>query len=477
MNGLDAYADVLTRLRAGRPGGKLPFLDALPGIESLYQTMVAVAPARPGAPDEEWNPLSQRPHTPLPPAITTELGAEVTVLKEAVDAFTTLCHEMLHVALWEPFFAGKWRPKTREEFLEFALRGEGYCFFFSDIVLTSAVRVKLPDGEFALERQTPSSAVFAPVRAFSAMGIKDHAKILDVYLDAFNGEQTKLWQAKGKNDFAAALAARTYDFYAQSVAYLGDFHAGLQAFGVFTAFFDRFCAVPGLPTFPCPVPTVDARAYFKVFFGKGMKSLAALSPVLAELIRWRRMLQMRAYYVMQVRWLVADGLTFGKAPVPRKVVDAADAYLDGIEMLLRGGGPADSRKLAALDSRYDTHVRGPLRRGDVWVGERFMILPRRAGGKISVFAKPSPGRAGKAARLVTVAYLVDELTRQMKTSRTVEERTEILAEIERVAGLAKTSGTIAGVLKRPWVRETWSLPLASVDPAGNAFRELAFSYQ
>ncbi len=475
MNGLEAYADVLTRLRGGRSSGKLPFLDALPGIDALFRTMVAVAPARPGAPDEEWNPLSQRPHTPLPPAITTELGAEVTVLKEAVDAFTTLCHEMLHIALWEPLFAGKWRPRTREEFLEFALRGEGYCFIFSDIVLTSAVRVKLPDGEFALERQTPSSAVFAPVRAFSAMGIKDHGKILDIYLDAFNGEQTKLWQAKGKNDFAAALAARTYDFYAQSVAYLGDFHAGLQAFGVFTEFYDRFCAIPGLATFSGLVPTVDPRVYFKEFFGKGMKSLASLSPAAVGQIRWRRMLQMRAYFVLQVRWLVADGLTFGKTSVPKKVLDETGGYLDGVEALLRGS--ADAKKLAALDARYDSQVRGPLRRGDVWVGERFLILPRRAGGKVSVFAKAIPGRAGKASRLVTIAYLVDELTRRMKASRTVEERTEILAEIERVSGLARTSGPLGPVLKRPGVRETWSLPLAAVDPASNGFRELAFSYQ
>lgn len=215
MTDLAAYHDVLQRLGSGRPGKALPFLSRLPGIENLYRTMAAVAPTRPGDPAEEWNPLSQRPHAPVPPPVSSELGAEITARKEAVDAFTTLCHEMLHVALWEPFFGGLWRPRSKGEFTEFALRGEGYCFFFSDIVLTRAVRVKLADGEYALERQTPSSATFAPVRAFQALGIEDPARILDVYLDAFNGQKTKLWQKKGRSDHAAALAARTYDFYAQ----------------------------------------------------------------------------------------------------------------------------------------------------------------------------------------------------------------------------------------------------------------------
>jgi hypothetical protein len=462
---LASYETVLAFL-AAKGGGAAPpaaFFDQVPGIRPLYQTMSAAAPAVPGEPDEEWNPLSQRPHAPLAPAVGDELGAEVTALKEAVDGFTTLTHEMLHVALWEPFFAGAWKPRAKAEFHRFSVMAEAFCFFFADIVVTRAVRMRLADGEFALDRRTPSSALFSPVRAFEALGITDAGEILAIYLAGFQGGKNRLWQPRGTSNYAAALAAQLYDFYAGSTPYLDGLYGAVKATGVFGAFYRDFCAVPGIAAFWRAVP--DGEDYFQRFFREGLAALAALPAAELTRLKQRRAVQMRAYYALQLTWLLREGLVLAKKP-PRVEKELA-AYLKGLQGVIRSGGDHD-----ALDARYDETVRRELIARDAWAGQRWLIAPRRAGGMVSA----KTAERGKVPLLRTVAFLVDELTRRMKADKTVAGREALLAEIRAVAGI-KTGKALRARLGNGILREIWSVPLAAFDPHGNRFRELAFSYQ
>ncbi len=475
---LEAYAELLRVLQAREGRGKveLPFVGKVRGVEALFGSLSAVAPAVPGARDEEWNPVSQRTHTPLPPPVGDELGGEITALKEAVDAFTTLSHEMMHVALWEPFFTGAWKPRGPKGFREFSLMAEGYCFFFSDIVVSGAVRVRLPDGEFALERQTPSNARFHPIRAFHGLGMTRTDEILDIYLAGFSGERTALWQPRGGDRYAAAMAAQVYDFYAGSQRYLAEAYGAIAAFGGMSEFHRRFCRVEGLPSFAEDLAVgSDLKAYFRRFHQVGLERLAAASAEDIARLRWRRTLQMRAYYALQVRWLLREGLVF-RAP-PRDVLPEVEAYLSGLRGLLLKFAP--EKGLADLDADYDARVRAAFSARGSWVGERWLIAPRRAGGKVSVLegaGADGKGREGKIKRLSVVAFLVDELTKRMKESRTVEARELVLAQLRRVAG-ATTSEKLRTELRRPELLELWSVPMTAFDPAGNTYRELCFSYQ
>lgn len=453
---LASYEATLEFLAKGGGASQLPaFLAGAPALAALHRSMAAVAPARPGAHDEEWNPLSQRPHAPLAPEVREELGAEVTALKEAIDAFTTLGHEMMHVALWEPFFTGRWAPKGKAAFRAFSLLAEGFCFFYADIVLTAAVRVRLPDGEFALERATPSSARFAPARAFAALGLRDPAAILDVYLAGFSGNPTALWQSKGKAPLGAALAAQAYDFYTGSLRYLDDVYAAMARCGLFSEFRKRFCKGPSLTSL---TPAEDLPSYFRTFFKEGLAEIARRTPAEIDTVRERRARQMRAYYALQVRWFLQNGTVLAKAPFePKAVLPAVAGYLDALE---------SGQRLRDADKAYERTVRKVLLAHDAWAGERWLIVPRRAGGHVSAFENPPKP-------LVTATYLIDELTKRLKDSQTAKDRKVLLAEIARVAA----SKSLRPVLARPAIRPAWSVPLAAFSPATNTFRELAFSYQ
>jgi hypothetical protein len=510
LKALDSYHHVLSRLTESGISQKkkssarptLPYVHQVEGLENLYRSLSSVAPARPAAVDEEWNPLSQRPHSPLPPVVGKELGAEITALKEAIDAFTTLSHEMMHVALWEPFFTGKWRPLSRAQFRNFSLMAEGYCFFFGDIIVTSLVRKRYADGEFAFARQTPSNALFHPMRAFDALGISDKNEILDIYLDGFVGKKTSLATSRHASNFASSLAGRIYEFYSGTLGYLNHMHEVFLEIGVLDEFYERFCTVPGLPTFledsdAGLAKGPDFKPYFETFFRRGQKSLGQLSEVEITSIRWRRMLQSRAYYALQVRWYLSEERLIAKrwsAALSQRVLKHVDSYLSAIEALLielgQSPGKSPVAQLAALDLSYDQDVRRIFIDHEAWVGHRWLIVPKRAGGLISVFENTDvEGKNVKIKLLRIVAFILDELTREMKSSQTIERRTEVLAEIEQVAAIGAACSTeSAKVLKgmekklnhtllRPIVRQAWSLPLAAFNPGQNLYRELAFSYQ
>ncbi|MEN9835441.1 MAG: hypothetical protein RL011_1634 [Pseudomonadota bacterium] len=508
---LSSYSRILDFIADGSRDGKsnvpadldLPFIRDTVGLRNLLLSMCAVAPATPDTSDEEWNPLSQRPNALLPAAYIDELGGEITALKTAVDEFTILSHELMHVALWEPFFAGYWHPRSKASFREFSLKAEGFCYFFGDIVVSGAIRIRLPDGEFALDRQSASNARFHPVRAFKAAGISNHREILDIYLEGFSGKPTPLWQPRGKNDYAAALAAQAYDFYKGTLGYLTNMHTALEAFGCLSEFFRRYCSIPGLPSFllqsQAPQPgSGDLNNYFAAFFHSALSRLEQLTQADVTKIRWRRMLQMRAYYAMQVRWLISENYLTTEKPMAKstrqQIMAEIRAYLDGIENLLHRAADQDdfspARQLEALDARYSARVRSEFLRLGAWVGVRWLIAPSRAGGSINLVRTASPNDI-EAKRHIskTVTFLVEELTARLVDSKNAKMKTTLLTLIKAISEIGAKAGQGSGAeirtaeralrreLARKEILELWSLPVASFDPRRNRYRELVFSYQ
>ena len=509
----EAILSLLTEQGRARSSNRkaiiIQFLQSVPGFTRILASLSSVAPAVPDTADEEWNPLSQRPHAPRPPLPQSdELGVEVSALKEAIEAFTTLAHEVMHVGVWEPFFVGHWCPKNVRQFRDFSLMAEGFCYFYTDVVVSGCVRVRFPDGEFALERLTPSNQYFHPVRAFDALEIKDRSKILDIYLEGFRGGQTQLWQSRSGNRFAAYLARQAYEFYAGSLGYLDELYVALNTFGCFGEFYRRFCAISALPSLASKdllatkLPTKD---YFSLYFTQGLQHLATLDTRDLLQVRMRRMLQTRAYYGLQVRWLLKSDCVLSKSlksTQRQRLGVHTEKYLQRLEAGLHALAKTSARQIheqiADADRFYETHVRTPIGRHDVWVGHRWLIAPRRGQGFIS--ATTSVGTAARqkttsAPRtlqiqlLKTIAFVVEDLSCRMSQSKTIADRSTLLASIAHLSRLGAACTTtnqkqltsisrqLQEALAQQPVLATWSLPLVSVDPKENKFRELLFSYQ
>ncbi len=510
QNALASYFDMLAFLGASGHSQfsvpaklpELPFLQQTPGMKHLFLTMSSVAPAVPDTSDEEWNPLAQRPHAVLSPMVADELGAELTALKLAIDNFTILSHEMMHVALWEPFFVGRWCPKNRKSFQAFSLMAEGYCYFFTDIHVSSAIRVRLPDGEFALDRQSPSNALFHPIRAFQSAEIHDPNEILDIYLNGFSGQPTRLWQSPEEHILASSLAAQAFAFYRGSLSYLDELYPVLNSFGALTQFYRRFCSIEGLPSFiPAELgnslqSSEDLSFYFKEFYAQALPHAALLTQEQIEGVRMRRMLQMRAFYALQVEWLLENNLVYArefKVQHRKALLKEVSLYVEQLESLLhnlaQGSREQTSARLKELDAHYEGKVRSSFLRLRAWVGHRWLIAPKRAGGLISLKGPASSSKSKTTAHLAHIAqFFVETLAESLAETKTTKARAKVLERIQSIAKLGALCASGKGPTKATWQQllaeavapdliSTWSVPLASFDPFHNQYRELLFSYQ
>ena len=114
----------------------------------------------------EWNPLSQRPALLKVPQANQVFGETFALTQQVFNCLITAIHELLHVALWEPFFCGQMPIKSLEDFRKFTLMSEAFCFFYADIILTRKIRTTYPDGEPIFSRSAVSQNTFHPLSCF-----------------------------------------------------------------------------------------------------------------------------------------------------------------------------------------------------------------------------------------------------------------------------------------------------------------------
>ncbi len=464
---------------------KLP--DA-PSLRALFQTFSTGAPAVPDTSSEEWNPISQRPHLALLSPGQEGLASEFQALKNGVDGFTILAHEMMHVALWEPFFAGEYLPSSCDEFVKFSLAAEGFCYFYSDIVLAPHFRARFPDGELALARQTASSSYFHPCRAFESLGITDLNEILSIYLQGFLGGSTKLWVKKGRSDEASSLAFQAFEFYQHSVPLIKDLYFALQKFGGLKKLSQLFAQPRNIPHFSRPedaihLKTGDFYAYFKGFYEHTLPQLAGLPEPALVKIKLRRAIQMRGYYSLSVESYLKSENIVVHSPTRldrSSLLGEIDRYQKGLATLALNLEHDDLilAKLRSLDQRYNKNVRKKLSQALVYTGERYLIAPKRGSGLFSRTLK------SRSAALKNIAYLIKELATHY------EEKGLSPTEFQHAIGglltvqdllmkkqLKKAEGAWQKILKLDAILNIWALPLTDFNPLAERYRELYFSYQ
>jgi len=283
----------------------IPLSRSFPGLMPLLDSLDsgAIHDSRSSFPVKEWNPISQRVY--YSNRFLNEKKSWTNVFDSTVShigRFVEMSHEASHILALEPFFCGYGQKMSQQEFIDFYYLSEGYCFWYADIIVTRKLRTKLPNGEFVLNRSAVSQGQFHPYRAFEVLKIKDPIKILEVYLDAFYGERTALYDHQNK-PFVKDLFARFGHFYVNSIKNIKALKKEFDAMGIFTEFKKRFWDIEGLPCLldESVIDFSDPRYYFYLLYAKGMKGLEKTSTKLLRRVRIRRAIQTRAYHVWTLR--------------------------------------------------------------------------------------------------------------------------------------------------------------------------------
>ncbi len=446
----------------------------------------------------EWNPISQRPVVGLAPPSASEqeeLGSEFAKIQSLIYRYVTLCHEMLHVLVWEPLFTGAMPSPNVDTFVEMSLMGEGFCFFYSDIVLTPEIRRSFPDGEVLFTRSAASQRNFHPYRAFESIGVSDPDRILEIYLEEFSGKATELSGARG--NFPSALAGRIASFYGVADVTTRRLYDVLRKFGIFDDYYARFCAPSGLPSLFNPELGALASAprpteYFRQLFGRGLRELAETSPEKLLRVRARRAIQTRAYFAYQLRTAIENEWYVGKIPAERRrksIVSNVDCYIGRLESALDrlrdGGTPKQvAARMGEADRAYTEEVRRPLEKSRLWAAERQLIIPPRVPTGIGICeARRGTVTAGTAKAVLrtliadlgklNAAAASEESVRAIGTLATLFED---LPADDRKLLTARHFSRYVEALTAPSTIGLWSVALSDLDPAANRFREILFVY-
>lgn len=457
---------------------ELDCIEDSPEIRKLLASLPVWSPSVDlGTPDrlEEWNPFSQRPVLSATPREDRAWGDEFLAAEQFFRSFIMMAHEALHILLWEPFFAGSLSISSSKQFIGMSLCAEAFCFFHSDIVLTRKIRETLPDGEVVFSRSSVSSRNFHPYRAFRAIGVSKPDRILDLYLEAFSGERTGLLNSR--DPFASSLCDRIYKFYAVSRPPLERLYQVLRATGIFDEFRTRFCSMEGLPALlPSSVQALASEGlpkdYIRAVFKKGLKALGRLPEETVQAVRRRRMIQVRAYFTFQLRYVLEKGL-HSPTLSPRRqrsLLAAIESYLSQLQTALACfGKPRDQiRYLREADRYYEASLQAPLSKQNLWVSRRELIFPRRLSGTVG------SGSPRKEARIA--AHLLQELAVDLSQARGPTRRRVLLEQIRSIAA-SGASGKSTAWLTDPGLLSRWSVRLGALSPSGGRFREVLFEYR
>jgi hypothetical protein len=370
-----------------------------PKLQSVYETFDATCTEMPslrrslvGGGYTEWNPINQRV------IFYSEMkGPRIDFrFDHSFQSFflpLSNLHEIEHLLLFEPFYIGKLPIGSLNWFLEVYFSLEATSVWHMEHTISPALNSPFPDKERFLDRAGLTTKRYSQKRAFKNANLSS-SQTLNCYLDSFTGRRSLL---VGKNDvFQFNLVSRFYGFYFESLAPLKFFYKELSEVGAFKEYYERFCNVPGLPTFlPDDFEAIESqqslRKYCHQFFFKEIFLIDGLDKNQRNRIRVRRKLQTRAYFALSIRETLNSKNYFStlkSRPLRKVEQDAAFAkaaiqiYLDKIEDLLHQlANGAAAQKVETLsqtnDRYYEREVRNRFENSSLWISKRTQFFQAR----------------------------------------------------------------------------------------------------
>lgn len=486
------------RLRT-QPYGSAPFppdalTDRFPGLRQLMGTLVCSSDtARENSQREveEWNPLAQRvllPDDSTPPMKGIE--RDFNRIRAHAQTFIEWSHEAVHVLGLEPFLCGTRRFTSPGLFGRWHLAGEALAFWFADMVVTPGIRQHVPEAEFVYGRSAVSNLTFHPQEVFQRLGLSEHDEVLQAYLQAFT-QQAGHAMGRGNDPFVRHLGRQIAHFYKAVRLPTRHWHWVLQEFGFFSGYMDRYTGIEGLPSLLSPEQQLQAarlspQQCMHLLGREVLPGLARLPERTRRAVAARRHLQTRAYHswwlamLLEKDWLMHRKPTAFKAAAVAQGLQQHLARLEqGLQQLAHGGSPADALQAARqADEAYERDVRAPFLKADSWLRYRYAIYPAFAASQGVLGMADEARLLGTKGMRDTVAHLMQRFDWQAAATQPKAAR----ALLQDLAALwaAGTQAQVREAYNRVMVSSAflpaWSVPLASVDPLRNHFREPAYAY-
>jgi hypothetical protein len=432
---------------------------------------------------------------------------DVDQIIASVGRFVEIAHESMHILLWEPYFVGHGEyPITKESFSNLSLSFEGFCFWYTDIVLTKQLRERFTDGEFILHRNAVSQPGFHPYRAFKAIGISHPTDILEIYANIFSGNKNTPIYKNRKKLFVGDLLSRFGNFYLSTMQPISLLYKELKTMKFFSEFRSRFCVV-GLPSLlPQEILSHnwqnDPSGYCKRIYTHGLKTIHRLSQSDLKRIQLRRKIQTRAYHAYTLlsalerdRVISTDETHFSRFKLMDHIRDYINELENGLKILLdsKSNAKVNSAILFA-DSNYQKKICNYSEKHSLWMSGREFILPSLS-KKFNHFGKiletPSISlqeinTLTKHALRLSNRYLEQILTKRTDNQDDVRVRLKVAKLIQSVPTKKdQTSGREYSkwrsafnslVLDQRFI-QLWSIPINGCSPLYNKFRDLNFVYE
>ncbi len=503
----EPYSKFLTQFQARVNGVDCNEIDysfsrVLPGLFQLLNSLSSSAYVDHSKknPIKEWNPFSQRVFFDSQKNIkNTTLITDFDHSVDLIRRFVILSHEAKHILFWEPFFVGKTKKISVNEFVKLSLCFEGYCFWYADMIVTKKMKAKLPGGEFFETQRSVSQEFFHPYKAFEALGITNKNEILDIYLDGFQGGKTKIFTSH-KKAYVRDLFKRFAFFYFGSIKPSRQLYKQLTQMGIFDEFQKRFCAIPNLPSIlPEKILTFNfvhsPEDFCRLIHKEGMKSIDKVSNEILLRVRQRRFIQTRAYAAyLLLNALGSKNFISQKEFDVQKIEQNIYIYLNNLElalhMLVKGERLLKIQKHCFKNDRmYSTKIRKTFVDCDLWILKREIILSPLETNDSYLGLLDRKSNVVKKDALVLSQSVLDICFKELFTDKKKigsPAGLKLAALIEAIsdpcfystpAKIRKWKSTMNKLLLDPVVIKLWSYPYSAIDPEKDRFCDLTFKYE
>lgn len=475
------YQNLVGTISTNRVNQKLDWNQELVGLKKIFASFDSFVQVKTPADATviiEWNPLNQQHLFNQLNKHKLALTYSFSETFETIGEFITSAHEAMHVLLLESFFCGRYHFKKAQKLQELYLMFEGFSFWYSDIVLTPKLRVRMPYNEILYKNSAVSSRLFHPSQAMAAAGITNQDEALDLYLDAFRGKMTELY--KTDDIFALNLQQRIGQFYSENLKPLNTLFKTLKDAGIFSEFTKRFTQVPGIPTLFSERTLnidldIDAEKYAKNLFKTELSHIEKMPDSEIEAVRIRRKIQTRAYYAFCLRTILKKE---GSPLLPK-----LEIYISKLEQQLKTNLISRNLDICEIeikkaDAFYDQNIRSIFTKKNQWVLSRQSLLKMTWHNSKVVTFEPAQNTKDIDKKIESILWAITE---------SIRLKGDLMARLLKPLSLLQQAKTVKSssrkmkfynqVLMMPEILPIWSVRLDSFNPSKNQFRELLFSYE